>query len=537
MWKDSADQIKLALWKRVGLTLLTLSLASGVIESLAGTNSRSRFIDFTGIALEYPLYLALFASWLLFVLWRMKLGTLEELIEKALHLAPIVFLAPLINVLVAWVGLEPDVPKFLNIAEAPVSVLTLGWWPRFLASPGTLVVITIIAAWLGVTLWRLRASVPRIVLGIVLWIAGAFGLLLLPSLVAWTVVSTNASPLTAGPNVLSRSWVALSQEGYWWRSTIGRFPGVLEGEAEASVRFLQLASLWLLSLIGLSLYFYRKTSHSLRTFFSWFKGTRSISFLVAAALGVWIGCLSGGSVLVRGVDVVAILLFLLVLKAAWGIMAIQNDLQDLPSDIESGRVDRPLVAGTVVRADVEVMKVVLAIVVLVGGWLLGWPVLLPICLFLLLQEALVHPGLRLKMERIAPVLLGLSQVSIFVAGVFFALRTASVPVLRPGIWLTVMAFYLLQAFPKAIRWNSPLWETWIRRTNIPSRMIVPLTLALSYLLVPILSGWTVVWWIALPCTAVALLPLLGSGRWDDRKMVGWQTAFILISCLLLTVRP
>lgn len=537
MWNDLVSQQKTELWKRVGLTVFLLSLATGVIESLAGTGGRNRLIDFTGIVLEYPIYLTLFASWLVFVLWRMKLGTVEELIERILTLAPIALLLPITNALVAWVGLEPSVPKFLNIAEVPVSLLTLGWWPRFLATPGTLVVIVLIGAWLGAMLYRLRMTAPRVIFGVLFWMAGAFGLLLVPSLISWIVVSTNASPLTAGPNVLARSWVALSQEGYWWRSTVGRFPGVLEGEAEASVRLLQLASAWLLGLFGVASYLYRSSKRSVQELFSWFKGVRGISFSMAALFGVWIGSLSGGAFFVRGIDIVAIGLFILVLKAVWGLTTIRNDLEDFSSDVEAGRVDRPLVAGTRTYADLQTMAMMLALVAIVGGWFLGWPVFLPLGLFLVLQETLVYPGLRLKTERIAPVILGLSQVSVFIAGVFFALRTASVPVLRPGIWLAVMAFYLLHSLPKAIRWNNVLWEAWTKRVNLPSRFVIPLALALGYLLLPLLSGWTVLWWISLPCAAVALLPLLGSGRWDDRKIVGWQTAFLLISCLLLTVRP
>ncbi len=537
MWKDTSSVTSPALKRILGI-VVSLSAISLVLESVAGVGGRSRLIDLTGVLIERPLWLLIFGVWLVFVLARFSTRSWATATALVLRYAPLYLCVPLVNDLVSWLGLESTAPTFVNILEAPVSLLTLGWLPRFLASPGVLVGLLVAAIVLALELKRLNVSPKRILFIAILWLFGSLVLLLLPSLVSWIVVSSSVSPLNAGPNVLARAWIALSQEGYWWRSIIDRFPGILEGEAEASVRLLQLALVWLIGLgvlIGIGI---RRRVLSWRQWMSWFKPVRGLSLLASAFFGMWVGALiGGGAIVLRAVDILAVVLFITLLLGVWIFSVWRNDLHDLPQDRELGRVDRPLVNGQLSLEEYARYGMGAAAVFLVGGWLLGWPVLLPCLVFLVLQEGLASPLLRWKDRWYGLVPLALSWLMLALSGVFFAVRSASVPLLHPMIWLAIAAFVFLQAVPRAMRWSPQTFTKLAGFFRLSPRMLIPIALALSYLLVPLLAGWVIVWWIAIPSAVVALLPLLGNGRWDERKMVGWQTAFILIAFFLLSVRP
>jgi 4-hydroxybenzoate polyprenyltransferase len=535
MWKDSTNEFLQKLTK--GLTILFLTGAlSGLIESLIGVGGRSRLIDLTGILLERPLFFALFAVWLVIAMRLFRVVSWTYALERISSWIPFLLVIPLVNGLVTVLGLETTTPSFVNVLEAPVSLLTLGWLPRLLASPGALFGLLFAALLLGIDGWRVKEPMKRVVGRALIWLLGGLFLLLLPSLIAWLVVSAGASPLNAGPNVLARTWTALSQEGYWWRSTVDRFPGVLEGEATASVRFLQLSLVFLLLFGGAIFVVLRITGSVLRQMMAWFKPVRLISFLGMAMLGLAIGHL-GGPIFRRGIDLVPLLLFIIVLLATWGVSVWRNDLHDQIKDQQSERIDRPLLSQRQLTVpEFNWIGGGLFLVVLIGGWLLGWPVLLPLLVFLGVQEGLAAEGIRLKERSLGGVLLALSSVTVMASGVFFVLQTAAVPVLRPGIWLALFAFCLFQSVPKALRWSPNLLNWFSTRTPIAPRMVIPISLALSYLVLPLLAGWAILWWIAIPCAFVSLIPLLGNGRWDERKMVGWQTAFLVVSCLLLSLR-
>ncbi len=537
MWKNPPAAGITRLFGRILGTALILSIVSALIESIAGVAGRTRLIDLTSVFIEYPFWIVVFGGWAAWIVRRLQGVSWLSAIERTLPFAPLALLIPSVNCVVSWLGLESVVPAFVNVLEAPVSILTFGWWPRFLASPGVLMLLIAVAGLFVYHSWKEKHAPKRILGAVLLWIAGTLGGLLLPSLVSWATVSAEISPLNAGPNVLARTWVALSQEGYWWRSMLERFPGVLEGEAEASVRFLRISGAWLIALAFSVFAFFRQVSFSPRHLLSWFKPVRGVSFLGAAFFGLWIGGLFGGRFFVRVVDGIPFLLFLVTALAVWGVSVWRNDIHDLEQDLAAGRSDRPLVKGDVRPADFAWMGKAMLCVAGISGWLLGWPVFLPLMGFLVLQEGLSAAGLRWKERMVGGPLLALSFVCVATSGIFFALRTAAVPLLPATIWLMLAAFYLFQAIPKAIRWSPRLLQVFTTSLRIPPRMLIPIALALGYLLVPLLSGWTVLWWLALPCAVVALLPLLGSGRWDERKIVGWQTAFLIIAFLLLSVRP
>ncbi len=537
MWKNPLTAKFVTSFGRILGTALILAAVSTLIESVAGVGGRSRLIDLTGVLIERPFWLIVFGVWAAWGVRRLFKATWPEAIERTLRLAPLVLIIPLINALVAWLGLESTVPAFVNVLEVPVSVLTFGWLPRLLASPGVLVFLIVWVISLAAQAWQTKQPIKQIVLAIIFWLAGSFGLLFLPSIFSWVVVSNSVSPLNAGPNVLARAWVALSQEGYWWRSIVERFPGMLEGEAEASVRLLLLSLAWLAAVILGCVWFFRQLQGGLKQVLGWLKSIRAVSFLGAAIFGLCIGQAFGGRVFTRAVDLVAFLLFFLTLLAVWGVSVWRNDVHDVGGDREAQRMDRPLVSGELSFESFAWLGKALAVIALVSGWLLGWPVLLPLLGFLLIQEGLHLPGLRWKERSFGGLLLALSLVLVVASGVFFALRTAAVPVLPVSIWLTVALFYLFQAFPKALRWSPNLLGWLATHLRLSPRLLIPIALALGYVLVPLLSGWTVLWWIALPCAVVALLPLLGNGRWDERKIVGWQTAFIIITFLLLAIHP
>lgn len=516
------------------IVLFLLGALSALFESLIGVGGRSRLMDLTGILLERPLFLSLFAAWMVITIRLFRTVSWTYALDRVLSWTPFLLVIPVVNGLVTVLGLEATTPSFVNVLEAPVSLLTFGWLPRLLASPGVLIGLLAATSLVGLEGWRAKEPLKSVVGRALIWLLGSLLLLLLPSLIAWLVVSAGASPLNAGPNVLARSWIALSQEGYWWRSTLDRFPGVLEGEATASVRFLQLSIVFFILLGGSVFTILRSAGSSLRQIIAWFKPIRAVSFLGMAALGLVIGHLSE-PVFARGIDIFPFLLFIIVLLATWGVSVWRNDLHDQEKDEQLGRVDRPLIGQQLISLEFAWIGRGLFLIVLIGGWLLGWPVLLPLLVFLGIQEALVAGRIRWKDRSLGGVFLALSNVAVMTSGIFFVLRTAAVPILEPRIWAALFAFCLFQSIPKALRWSPSLLNWLSAHTPIAPRMVIPLALALSYLVLPLLTGWVILWWMAIPCAVVSLIPLLGSGRWDERKIVGWQTAFLLVSCLLLSL--
>ncbi len=536
MWKNlQAKETAQAITRALGVALI-ISAVSGLIESLAGVGERTRLVDLTAVVIERPFWILVFGFWATFVWRRICQISWPEAIEQVLSYAPLALLIPCVNVVVAWLGFESHAPSFVNILETPVSLLTFGWLPRTLASAGLLIFLVIVALQFLFQGWRAKQSPKRLLLGVLVWFLGVTGLLLIPSLVAWVSVSREISPLNAGPNILARAWVALSQEGFWWRSILERFPGVLEGETEASVRFLQLVVAYLLGLGALMVCFLRQVTFTGRQLLAYFKPVRGLSFLGAALFGLSIGGAVGGSLLVRGVDLAAILLFSVTLFATWGVTVWRNDLHDQEADLADERPTASI-EGVLGRGDVTWLGRGLFGIALSTAWLLGWPVLVSLGSFLLLQEALSVPALRWKKRPFGGLVLALSFVCVATSGVFFSLRTAAVPLISANIWLTVAVFYLFHALPKAFRWSPSLVSWFASHLRLSPRLFIPIALALGYLSVPLFSGWVILWWIAVPCAVVALLPLLGNGRWDERKIVGWQTAFILILFLLLSVYP
>ena len=537
MWNDTDLRAGVRIAGQAAVMVFGLSLIAAVLESVAGVDGHTRVMDLTRVFLEWPFWLCVFGGWLFFTLRTcFKDESRESTLKTVMALAPLALLAPIVNMCAAWLGLESTVPTFVNVLEAPVTLLTLGWWPRLLATSGTLVTLSVVAILLGVRAWQQRRPAKHVVRIVAIWLGGSFGWLLLPSVIAWIVVSGDVSPLNAGPNVLARSWVALAQSGYWWSALVDRFPGILEGEALGSVRLLQLASAWLTIVCVGSVWIWRLGRSSWKKWLVWSKPVRGLSFLLFAVFGMAVGQHFGGTVLLRFVDVIALLMFFGVLKAAWLYTVTRNDLADAVEDTHAGRTDRPLVTNALSPTAIRALSIGLLVLILTGGWLLGWPVLLPILVFLGIQELLVYPGHRFKNRWLSVLLLSFSTLSAFVAGVFFSLRNAAVPLLNPGVWLAMLAFCLFQALPKAIRGNPVFWSACAERVRLPVRFLIPIGLACSYLLVPLLSGWTILWWMAIPCAVVALFPLLGGGRWDERKIVGWQVAFLLVSLLLLLVQ-
>ncbi|MBP9762719.1 hypothetical protein KBD34_03830 [Patescibacteria group bacterium] len=533
MWKDSTVQFLQKLTKGL-IVLFLLGALSALFESLIGVGGRSRLIDLTGIFLERPLFLSLFAMWMVVTLRLFRTVSWIYALDRVLSWTPFLLVIPVVNSLVTVLGLEATTPTFVNVLEAPVSLLTLGWLPRLIASPGVLFGLLVATLLIGMEGWRAKEPLKRLVARSLFWLLGTLFLLLLPSVIAWFAVSAIASPLNAGPNVLARSWIALSQEGYWWRSTLDRFPGVLEGEAAASVRFLELSLVFFVLLGGAVFAVSRSAEASLRRIIAWFKPVRAVSFFGMVAFGLAIGYLKE-PVFARGIDFLPFLLFIVVLCATWGVSVWRNDLHDQEKDEELGRVDRPLIGRQLTSLEFAWIGRGLFLVVLIGGWLLGWPVLLPLLVFLGLQEVLTADGIRWKDRSFGGLLLALSNVAVMVSAVFIVLRTAAVPILEPRIWMALFAFCLFQSIPKSLRWSPNLLNWLSARTPITPRMVIPLALALSYLVLPLLTGWVILWWMAIPCAVVSLIPLLGSGRWDERKIVGWQTAFLLVSCLLLSL--
>lgn len=537
MSKELDSSVALHAVRRAVLIACVLGVTTTLFESIAGVGGRARLIDLTGAFIERPFWILLFGVWAVWVVRRLHASSWTEAIERVTRYAPLLFLVPVINVVLAWVGFELTVPSFVNVLEAPVSLLTFGWLPRLLASPGTLTLL-LVSACVGMMDARaVKRPIKDMVQATLLWLFGSLGLLLLPSMTSWALVSTELSPLNAGPNVLARVWTALSQEGYWWRSILDRFPGVLEGEADASVRLLRVALAFVFSVVVGSILFFRNVPNAFQQIRAWAKPARALSFFMAAWFGLLIGATFGGALFVRAIDGVALLLFMIALIATWGVSVWRNDLHDREADATAERMRNPPLQGIITPYQLAFFGKTLLVVACISGWFLGWPVLLSLLAFLSLQEVLAMPDIRWKDRMGGGLVLAGSFVCVATAGIFFSLRTASVPILPSSIWLMVSFFYLFQAVPKALRWSPALLEWLTKHLRVPPRMLIPIALSLSYLVVPLLSGWMIIWWIALPCAIVALLPLLGGGRWDEQKIVGWQTAFLLILSLLLAVRP
>ncbi len=433
----------LTAWAGVGVSLLGGRLGDGRLGAV------------TELILIEPLYRLCVAIVCVFMLARAIRQSVPAVLQAVMPwLLPLHLLPGCINIGWSVLPLPSIHPFFLNGAHIPLSLMTAGLAPYPLAPPGVMGTVFILICLLGREVLRQTKNLRKTII----WSTGTYlflsVFLLFPSLLGWFGLGAQTTFLYAGSNAVARGLVVLSQEGYWWRRVVERFPGFLGGESEVSVALL-VATLSYLFLVGAFCTLIRKGfGYSWRV---WVYGARLWFLATLGSLLVLGGlfAVTQGSALPRqAVSILAMILLVTTWLAAAGAVLGAGDLADLEEDERTGRLN-PLIQGEASPRHLADISCLLHGYALVGAWLLGWPIFVCVSLFLITQTIYRFSALRIK--QIFPatsLVLGLSWLAAWLSGWFFvrqdALITRLALPLLGGLWI----FFSTQTLLKSWSYNG-----------------------------------------------------------------------------------
>lgn len=436
---------------------LTAWLGIG-LSSLVGRASDGRWEMWTQLLLIQPMFRLCVALLFVFTLSRILKLTIPSILQGVLPwLVPLQCLPGCIDLVLKVAHIAGPQPFFLNGATLPIALLSVGFAPYPLASIGALVTIATMTILLGHTIHRVLHDWKKTVLGGGIFYLCAFLLLATPSFLGWMGLGAHLSVSQAGANTVARGLIVLSQEGYWWRHVLERFPGLLGGESEVSVILLLGATAALLLGAFLGYWIRYGMRLSLKT---WVFEERFWFFLYGASLllvGGALALVQGAQFPLLFVSGIAAVLFVGMWSAAFLSVLGAGDVGDVAEDERAG-FQRPLIRGEVSVSQLSDLTVLTTCYALGVSWLLGWPIFLCMVFFLISQFVYRSSSLQVKsFFPISSLLLGFSLLMVWLCGWFFMLQDTiishlSVPLLV-GMWLLFSSHTLIKNWQQAERFG------------------------------------------------------------------------------------
>lgn len=393
-----------------------------------------------------------------------------------------------------------------------LELVSSGWYPAPLATPGTLITVLAVSWFIGWTVWTWREQKTRAVLmGIASYVA--FMLLLsIPSFLGWLGLDATTSWWSAGSTAVQRGLIGLSNQRYWWQALYDRFPGTTAGEVETSAQLL-FSVLGYLALAGIGAVRILKEA--------WQQNRGVIKEYFLQERGYM------GSLLVFG--------FLLgtnqLIRASFGLVGLLLGLVALWVGVFSLRALQAFQ-----RKEEE--KGLYLLAAFVGAWFLGWPVFVGICLSFIAVFLQERPELEGRM-LLQTGLMAFRGALLFLAawavgsqmGSFLALPLGPVMSVFLFTWGTALAARCISS--RSFIWSEGRVAALLTRGT--SERVACVLILLSYGVLPFLSGW--IRWALLAYPLALIAALLLFGRAGDRERRLWQvaTAFWLVSYFFLQV--
>lgn len=464
----------------------------GVLVSLAGGQSDGRLADATTIAVIWPLTALIFLSIAVLVLrFNLRLSTTAVL--SGLH-----SLMPLIAI--AFAGLT----LLVGTTALPLML--------FLVSLG-----------IGWIVWRETKHRVKAVLAGGVTLLGYLLALAVPSLIGRAGLPAGTPDVFIGSLGGPRGLILLATNSYWWKNIYERFPFSSGGEAEAGVTLL-LGALAFVVMAGCAFVLAKGVLRlSWRSALLYVRGRIFVFHLALVAFGASLAVLQGAKLAWHPMDVLAWLVLLMSVGAAWLFVIGRNDAADLRWD-ETFAPDKPLITGMVREQDVREASALFLAIALVGGWLLGWPVFAALLAWVVAYEAYHSPPFRLKGETFwKNLLLGIAGLFSVLMGYLFAAETSSLHDVSPRFWFGLLAMLTLLSIQKEVRGDtSPPRLRWIAGL-----------VALGYVLPPIVVGSWKWLGLAVPVAGLSAFVILTKPHRSSR-FYGLFYLFLAVSFFLLS---
>jgi hypothetical protein len=403
-----------------------------VASAFAALASSSQAAPFVAVAIFRPITfvaVCLSACLVLAVVLRQRA---ESAWTEVMRVFP---LALGIGVLVSCVGVWNDgsgsVPTALR--DAVLFVFTLGIYPTTIG-PLALMrgAVLALAVLLAVRAWRSQPSRGRaVVVGVVTWVSGAVILSVQSWMAAIAAAGRGLSLVNADDAM--RALGAVHTDSFWSNFQADRFFAGVGRQLDTGVSLSSSAILFLVCLALAAALAWRIQPWSRFSVIRRFAG-RLLSADSFASLVLVSACVAGVFVGLRGqrfswtaLDVASLLVLLATFKSCFVFWSLGREIENLSLD-EREHPDYPLPSGLASVDDVQSARAFLLLVALVGGALLGWPVLISVLSFVAIGvfgSASVSGWMRHCIGK--PVLVGIMAATWVLAGGLFASRTTMIP--------------------------------------------------------------------------------------------------------------
>jgi len=340
-----------------------------------------------------------------------------------------------IGVLVSCIGVWNDGSGSAATAlrDAFLFIFTFGMVPVSIGPValmrGTVLALAIL---LAVRAWRSQPSRGRAVaVGAVTWVAGAL-ILTVQSWMAAIASAGRSLPLAHAEDAM-RALGAIHTDSFWSNFQADRFFAGIGHQLETAVSLSSSSVVFLVCLALAAAVAWKIQPWSRFGVLRRFAGRilaadafASLFLISACAAGVLAG-LHGQRISWTSLDIASLLVLIVTFKSCLVSWILGREIGNLPQD-EREHPDYPLPSGLASVDDVRSVRAFLLLVAIVGGALLGWPVLIAVLTFIAIG---VFGSVSVSGWMRTPVgtalLVGILAVCSALAGGLYASRTPMIP--------------------------------------------------------------------------------------------------------------
>lgn len=415
----------------------------------------SATIDVLSFFLGQILFASVFAGAALSVLRRFGFSW-PIIFQKTIAWTPLAALPGLVDLIWKWFF-----PTWQQTYAAGssfiISFLTLGLFPHPLTSLGLslalILALVLMGRWMR-TVLPFKKVFNGLVACFVIWSV----LLLTPSLIGWMhgAIGPSATPFFGTSIEIERGLSAMVANGYWGKDAHQRFSTPIGNEGSAAVERLFAALAFFALAVGVFIFSPLKKL-SWRNRFAFLRPELAMTFGALAVLGWSVGFVQKAGMAWRFDGVVSFATFVVTILAAWTYIAGRNDVFDLAED-ERNHSERPLASGMISMQELQEALPMFLTLSLIGGWILGWPVLASLAVFLAASELYSAPPFRGKETFPFNVgLLALGETAFMLANWFFARTEGDWSNVPLRLFFGVLASLGLFATVRIQRFSKPIW--------------------------------------------------------------------------------
>ncbi len=522
-------------------TFLSLAWVASFFSAFAAPRGDGRLQDVATLLLIRPIEALVFVSTAVAILLFALRSTLPAVLQGLLRWMPLILIAPLIDAFVQ--GKQGSVTDgFVNAKQALTALFLGGFGWKPIASIGVIASLWFAAFVVGWTVWKLTAKRARAIIAGYAMLVLAMLTLLVPSMIGWFGLPTQATAWSASSSAVYRGFVFRISDGYWWKNVYERFPVAIGADVEVGIQLsLGAFALVVLAFVILLLAL-RAFRLSLRQLFRYLGHEPLVLTGSLVLFGFVFSAIQGNAFHLTFVNAAAVLLFFLTFISALFFVRGRYDLAELSFDEMRNAADRPLVSGVLSPKTVQETEPLFLALAVIGGWMLGWPVLF--CLLGLVISLELYGSGFVRFKQWFPwnhLLLGTAGTALVLAGWFFGAEHALInkfPLdLATGLLLSLTLFSTLYGLNELNELRQAGIQTlplWLERRR-PSRELpywMAGAAAMAYLCLPFVTGWWRWFYFAIPM-AMATVLFLFEKPYKERRVFALFPLFLLVSLFFL----